>query len=82
MTGSIRANVEAVDKCRIQAVLGWGELAAKAGISTKVITRLRRGEVLSPRTLRALGSALGVKPAELVQVPDDRGRKAASAASA
>ena len=55
----------------MRAVLSWTELAAKAGVSAKVCTKIRQGGAVSPRTLRKLASALDIDAGVLVAVPND-----------
>lgn len=46
--------------------LGVRELAEAAGVSTNTVTRFEKGEVLKPRTVEALQSALEAAGVEFI----------------
>ncbi|WP_242006360.1 helix-turn-helix domain-containing protein [Acetobacter estunensis] len=51
---------------RVGLGLGVRELAALADVSTNTITRFERGEVLYPRTVEAIRSALEAEGVEFI----------------
>ena len=81
MSGSLKVNVELIDRYRTRLVLGWTELAEKAGLSGKICTKIRAGRPVAPRTVRKLAAALDVEPSRLVVVPSARASKPARLAA-
>lgn len=53
---------------RERRALTQNQLAEKAGVSRATVVRLEKGYSAVPPTLRKLADALGVDPAELIEI--------------
>jgi len=66
----VSPDAAAIDVRRIRRGMSWTELAAAAGVSGKVRTKLSAGQPVSIRSLRAVAKVLEVQFAEIVRLLD------------
>lgn len=60
--------VPGLKRLRIRAAISQRELAKDSGVAASTIARIERGEDAHLKTVRLLAKALGVQPAELMEL--------------
>lgn len=60
--------VPGLKRLRIRAAISQRELAKVSGVAASTIARIERGEEAHLKTVRNLAKALGVQPADLMEL--------------